>query len=225
MESTISLAHVSKQYSMPGGRNVVGLLDVSLSVDRGEFVSVQGPSGSGKTTLLLTIGGMQRPTSGQVVVANHDLYALGQAERTKFRASHLGFVFQMFHLVPYLNVIENICLGAAGQPDAQQQAHVLAERLGITDRQQHKPSHLSVGECQRTALARALIARPDIILADEPTGNLDPENTEEVLQVFANFCQEGGSVLMVSHGQEARRQADRMLRIEKGRVEEIGARG
>jgi len=221
MEPTISLTQVSKHYSMPGGRNVVGLDEVSLSVDRGQFVSVQGPSGSGKTTLLLTIGGMQRPTSGQVTVAGRDLYALSHAEQTKFRADHLGFVFQMFHLVPYLNVIENICLGAIGQADVQEQAEGLLDRLGLTDRWQHKPSHLSVGECQRTALARALVARPDLILADEPTGNLDPENTAVVLKVLADFCQEGGSVLLVTHGQEAHGLADRRLQIEKGRLEEL----
>ncbi len=218
MQPAISLTHVTKRYAMPRGCNVVGLDDVSLMVDSGQFVSVQGPSGSGKTTLLLTIGGMQRPTSGQVVVAGHDLYAIGQAERTKFRAIHLGFVFQMFHLVPYLNVIENICLGADGRPDNRQQAHALIERLGLTERQQHKPSRLSVGECQRTALARALIARPDIILADEPTGNLDPENTEEVLRVLAQYCHEGGSVLLVTHGAEAQHHADQRLKMEQGRL-------
>ncbi len=220
MEPTILLTDVSKHYPMPGGRNVVGLDGVSLSIDPGQFVLVQGPSGSGKTTLLLTIGAMQRPTSGQVVVAGHDLVALNHAERTKFRAVHLGFVFQMFHLVPYLNVFENICLGAHGKADVQEQAHALINQLGLTDRWQHKPSHLSVGECQRTALARALIARPSIILADEPTGNLDPENTNIVLEVLASYCQQGGSVMLVTHGQEAHSQADRTLRIEKGRLEE-----
>lgn len=222
MEPTISLTDVSKKYSMPGGRHVVGLDSVSLTVDPGQFVLVRGPSGSGKTTLLLTIGAMQRPTSGQVVVAGHDLVALSQAERTKFRADHLGFVFQMFHLVPYLNVIENICLGARGGSDVQAQANALIDQLGLTDRMLHKPSHLSVGECQRTALARALIARPSIILADEPTGNLDPENTNLVLEVLASYCQQGGSVMLVTHGQEAHNQADRVLQIEKGRLEELG---
>jgi ABC-type lipoprotein export system ATPase subunit len=218
MEPVISLAHVMKRYPMPGGHDIVCLDDVSLTVDRGQFVSVQGPSGSGKTTLLLTTGGMQRPTSGQVVVAGHDLYAIGQAERTKFRAAHLGFVFQMFHLVPYLNVIDNICLGAASQPGTRQRAQALVERLGLGERRQHKPSRLSVGECQRTALARALIAHPDLILADEPTGNLDPENTEEVLRVLAQYCQEGGSVLLVTHGEQAHRHADRRLKMEQGRL-------
>ncbi len=218
MEPTISLAHVTKQYSMPKGRKVVGLDDVSLTVAPGQFVSVQGPSGSGKTTLLLTIGGMQRPTSGQVVVAGHDLYAIGQAKRTQFRAGHLGFVFQMFHLVPYLNVLENVCLGAAGRPGARQRALALVERLGIAERQQHKPSRLSGGEGQRTGLARARFAHPDLILADEPTGNLDPENTGEVLRILVQYCQEGGSVLLVTHGDEANRHADLKLRMEKGRL-------
>lgn len=218
MQPILSLTHVSKHYAMPGGSDVVCLESVSLSVDRGQFVSVQGPSGSGKTTLLLTIGGMQRPSSGQVVVAGHNLYALSPGARTKFRATHLGFVFQMFHLVPYLNVIENICLGANSEADAREQARVLAERLGIGQRLQHKPSRLSVGECQRTALARALIAKPELILADEPTGNLDPENTEEVLQVLAQYCQQGGSVLLVTHGEEARRYADRRLRLEQSHL-------
>ena len=222
MEPTISLIGVSKHYPMPGGRVVVGLDEVSLSVDPGQFVLVQGPSGSGKTTLLLTIGGMQRPTAGKVIVAGYDLVKLSHAERTKFRAGHLGFVFQMFHLVPYLNVLENISLGGYGKSDAQERARTLLEQLGLTDRWQHKPSHLSVGECQRTALARALIGRPQIILADEPTGNLDPENTAMVLEVLASYCQEGGSVLLVTHGEEALQQADRRLRIEKGRLEELG---
>jgi len=221
MEPTISLLDVSKQYPMPGGRTVVGLDGVSLTVDPGQFALVQGPSGSGKTTLLLTIGGMQRPTSGQVIVAGHDLVKLSHAERNKFRADHLGFVFQMFHLVPYLNVIDNICLGGRGVSDVKDRARSLLDQLGLTDRWQHQPSHLSVGECQRTALARALIARPDIILADEPTGNLDPENTSLVLEVLSSYCREGGAVLLVTHGQEAEHHADRKFRIEKGRLDEL----
>jgi putative ABC transport system ATP-binding protein len=214
------LERVSKVYRTRT-RRVPVLDNVSLEVGEGEFTVVRGPSGSGKTTLLLTIGGMLRPTNGRVLVDERDIYAMGVRRRARFRAEHVGFVFQMFHLVPYLNVLENVLLPAAVRKDrsARQRAEVLLGRLGLTDRRNHKPSELSIGERQRVALARAMIARPNLILADEPTGNLDPDNAAEVMNHLADFHKKGGSVVVVTHGTSADVYADRVLELKDRRIE------
>ena len=153
----ITLQNVQKTYRTRTGR-VTGLQTLSFQIEQGEFVCVQGPSGSGKTTLLLTVGGIQRPTSGRVLVAETDLYSITAAQQARFRASHIGFVFQLFHLVPYLNGLDNIRLGATCGPIDNRRITELVEQLGLSHRTGHKPAELSVGECQRIALARALIA-------------------------------------------------------------------
>ena len=214
----ISLHNVQKTYPSRSGP-VIGLQNVSFQIERGEFVCVRGPSGSGKTTLLLTVGGMQRPTTGQILVAGTDLYSIGRAEQCRFRSSHIGFVFQLFHLVPYLNVLDNVRLGASLPRIGEGQIAELLEQLGLSRRTGHKPAELSVGECQRVALARALISEPQVILADEPTGNLDPENTKTVLDILKEYCRNGGTVMFVTHGTEAIPLADQVLRIDGGRVE------
>jgi ABC-type lipoprotein export system ATPase subunit len=215
----ISIQNVQKTYPTRSGP-VIGLQNVSLQIEQGQFVCVRGSSGSGKTTLLLTVGGMQRPTSGQVSVAGTDLYSIGSAEQSRFRSSHIGFVFQLFHLIPYLNVFENVRLGASLHKVGGQNIGKLIEHLGLSHRNNHKPAELSVGECQRVALARALVSEPAVILADEPTGNLDPENTKTVLDILQEYCRDGGTVMFVTHGTEAIPVADRVLRIDRGKVEE-----
>ena len=220
MSSTaIALEHVSKVYRR-GAEAVCALDDVSFEVNRGEFAAVCGPSGSGKSTLLLVLGGMSRPSSGTVKLGDLDLYAASGPERVRCRAERIGFVFQMFHLIPYLDVLDNVLLpeGAAPCPEARDFAWKLLERFGMADRARHKPSELSVGERQRTALARALLHQPELILADEPTGNLDPANAEEVIGHLAGYCSEGGTVLMVTHDSRAAEQAHRVLYIENGRL-------
>ena len=202
------------------GSEVTSLDRFTAEVTEGEFVAVRGPSGSGKTTLLLTLGGMQRPSDGSVQLAGRDLYALSPAERARLRSSEIGFVFQMFHLVPYLDLLGNVLLACPGKPSAEvrQRASGLMDELGLADRASHRPGELSAGERQRLAVARALLNRPKLILADEPTGNLDPENAAEVIRHLAEFHRAGGTVVLVTHGAAADAHADRTLRLEQGRL-------
>ena len=202
------------------GSEVTSLDRFTAKVAEGEFVAVRGPSGSGKTTLLLTLGGMQRPSAGSVELAGRDLYALSPAERARLRSSEIGFVFQMFHLVPYLDLLGNVLLACPGKPSAEvrQRAGGLMDELGLADRASHRPGELSAGERQRLAVARALLNRPKLILADEPTGNLDPENAAEVIRHLAEFHRGGGTVVLVTHGAAADAHADRTLRLEQGRL-------
>ncbi len=214
----IKLESVSKVYSK-GTEEVRALDDVSLAVAPGEFVAVRGPSGCGKSTLLLTVGGMIRPTQGRVLLDGHDLYALSLRARAHLRADRIGFVFQMFHLVPYLNALDNVLLPAmAGMQAGRSDAIALLDRLQLRGRLHHRPAELSTGERQRVALARALVKRPSIILADEPTGNLDPENATEVMSYLAEFHRDGGTVLVVSHDALAEQHADRTVHLEAGRL-------
>jgi putative ABC transport system ATP-binding protein len=214
----ISLAKVTKRYTTRRGE-VQALAGVDLEVREGEFVAIKGPSGSGKTTLLLAIGGMLRPTSGAVRVAGEELYSLDAAERALFRRRRLGFVFQMFHLVPYLDVLENVLLAADGDGAAVRgRACELLEELRLSHRLGHKPAELSAGERQRAAIARAMLNRPKLILADEPTGNLDSENAAEVFRILSSYHRQGGTVLVVTHGSGAEDHAGRTLRMEEGLI-------
>ena len=200
----ISLDHINKTYS-GDAEDVVAVDDVSVSVEAGEFVAVVGPSGCGKTTLLLVAGGLLRPDRGEVTIDGVDPYSLSGERRARFRAERIGFVFQQFHLVPYLNVLDNVMAPAlvTGDPTARDRAGRLVEQFGLSSRASHRPGQLSTGERQRVALARALLNRPRVILADEPTGNLDGENSEEVLQALQAFADEGGAVLLVTHDPDA----------------------
>ncbi|SVB66302.1 uncharacterized protein METZ01_LOCUS219156 [marine metagenome] len=202
------------------GTEVTSLDRFTAEVAEGEFVAVRGPSGSGKTTLLLTLGGMQRPSEGSVQLDRHDLYALSPAERARLRSSEIGFVFQMFHLVPYLDLLGNVLLACPGKPSVavRQRAGRLLDELDLAKRANHRPGELSAGERQRLAVARALLNRPKLILADEPTGNLDSENAAEVIRHLAEFHRSGGTVVLVTHGAAAETHADRILRLEQGRL-------
>jgi len=218
----IHLDDVSKVY--PRAQGEVRALDsIALDVAAGEFVAIKGPSGSGKSTLLLTVGGMVRPTWGRVVVADIDVYGLSGRARARFRAEHIGFVFQMFHLVPYLTVLENVLLPIltdAPSRGTRERALALLERFGMAARTEHKPAELSTGERQRVAMARALLNQPRLILADEPTGNLDPDNAAEVMAYLDEFHQGGGTVLMVTHEQVAEGHAQRTILIRDGKLHE-----
>ena len=176
---------------------------VTLGVQAGEFVAMQGPSGCGKSTLLSLVGGLALPTSGGVRVAGCQVSAMSSAAQARFRAEHVGFVFQMFHLLPYLNVLDNVLVAApaGARRRARDAALQLLERCGLADRLTHVPGQLSVGQRQRVAVARALLNRPRLLLADEPTGNLDADHAASLLEILAEFRQAGGTILLVTHDQ------------------------
>ena len=217
----IRFTSVSKIHPTRNGP-VKSLDDVSLHIRPGEFVALRGPSGCGKTTLLLTAGAMLRPSQGQVTVRDRDLEPLSSGERAAFRARNIGFVFQMFHLVPYLDLLGNVVLPAlsSGLPKAEAatRARELLDRLGLTPRLGHRPADLSTGERQRAAIARALLNRPALLLADEPTGNLDPANEREVFGHLREFHRAGGTVVVVTHGNTANEYADRVIEMQAGRI-------
>ena len=213
----LEVSNLTRSFRGPEG-TVRALDGVSFGVAQGEFVAVHGPSGCGKTTLLLVCGGLLQPGSGDVSVDGENPYQLPPESRSRFRAEKVGFVFQQFHLVPYLTVLDNVATPslAMPQPDAPARARELIRRFNLEDRIRHTPAALSTGERQRTALARALLNRPKLLLADEPTGNLDVENAENVLQYFADFAREGGSVLLVTHDARAASYAHRALHMKSG---------
>jgi len=201
-------------------RRVEALKKINFHAEEGEFVILKGPSGSGKTTWLLSIGGMLQPTSGVIRVDGENVYSLNYSERARFRASYIGFVFQLFYLIPYVNVLENIMLsaGLSGDLKKQEKAIALANNLKLQERLMHNPSELSAGECQRVALARAIVHQPRLLLADEPTGNLDSENSQEVLKIIDQYHQHGGTVLYVTHANIADSFASRILYLEDGKI-------
>jgi len=216
----IPLVNASKVYRTANGP-VHALSGVSLAVARGEFVAVRGPSGCGKSTLLLIVGGLGRPTSGRVVVAGEELTGASPAALARFRARQIGFVFQMFHLLPYLSVLENVVAAVPGgqQAGARARASETLHKFHLANRLRHRPGELSAGERQRVAIARAMINRPPLILADEPTGNLDPGSAEGVLGLLADFHREGGTVLLVTHQQQAANYAQRTILLRDGHIE------
>lgn len=215
----LALHSVSKTYR-DGPRQIRAVDRVSLELAEGEFVAVQGPSGCGKSTLLLMAGGLLTPDSGEVRIAGENPYALSSDARARFRAENVGFVFQQFHLVPYLDVLGNVLAPAmaARRPDAESRARELIAHFGLADRIHHVPGKLSTGERQRTALARALLNRPKLLLADEPTGNLDRENAVAVLGYLREFAEHGGGVLLVTHDPRAANVADRTVEIRDGQL-------
>lgn len=212
----IELDGVSKVYRGPQGL-VEALADVSLRVDGGEFVAVCGPSGCGKTTLLSIVGALVRPTRGRVVIAGNEISVMSPGARSAFRAANIGFVFQMFHLLPYLTVLENVLVAASREAD-RAQAGQLLERFGLSGRLGHRPAELSAGERQRVAIARALMHRPPLVLADEPTGNLDGQSAAEVLEILKDFHRDGGTVLLVTHQEQAAAAAGRVILLRAGQV-------
>ncbi|MFB3904507.1 MAG: ABC transporter ATP-binding protein [Acidobacteriota bacterium] len=210
----VLLQRVTKTYPK-GNVRITALASIDLGVRPGEFVALQGPSGSGKTTCLLIAGGLLRPDSGTVLIAGQDLYAMKRNQLAAFRSWTIGFVFQQYHLIPYLTVLENILAPEAGQgrSNNRERGRQLAEQFGLAHRLDHTPGELSAGEKQRTALARALLFQPKVVLADEITGNLDEENAKIVLGYLREYVTGGGSVLLVTHDREIAAQADRVQHL------------
>ncbi len=212
----IHINNVTKIYTK-GESSVKALDNISLSAVSGEFVVVKGPSGCGKTTLLLTAGGLLHPEEGQVIINDQDIYELNPEDTAKFRAANIGFVFQQYHLIPYLSILENVSISSLAHDSdiPKERTLSLIEELGLTDRMHHTPAELSAGEKQRTALARALLYNPNIILADEITGNLDHKNASIVLKKLKEFTKSGGTVLLVTHDEKAKPSADRIIEMRK----------
>jgi ABC-type lipoprotein export system ATPase subunit len=217
----LEFKNVSKCFDGPQGV-VTALEDISLSVSPGELLAVHGPSGCGKTTLLLAAGALLRPSTGQVSLDGRDPYGLNPEVRSELRARMIGFVFQQFHLIPYLTVRQNIMAPSLALPakEADRRARELLSRFGLDDRAGHVPAQLSTGQRQRTALARALLNQPKIILADEPTGNLDENNAEIVFGYFSQYVAGGGCVLLVTHDAKAAAHATRTVKMSQGRIVE-----
>ena len=196
------------------------LRDIDLEIEQGQYVVIRGPSGCGKTTLLMTMAGILSPDSGSIRVDGNDLYASGGIKRNKIRAQYYGFVFQMFHLIPYLNLVDNVTLAgpAAGRKADKARAKELLKTLGLSEHIGHMASKLSSGEKQRVALARALFNNPPILIADEPTGNLDTDNAALVHGHLLTYHRQGGTVVLVTHDGNIDLQADRELCMEKGQI-------
>ncbi len=205
------------------GKSISAVRDVTLAVPRGEFWALQGPSGCGKSTLLLAAGGLLQPDRGSVTLDESDIYKMATDDRARFRASEIGFVFQQFHLIPYLNVLQNVLTAAIGEEGhataaARERAIRLIEHFGLKDRQKHRSGQLSTGERQRVALARALLNEPSLLLADEPTGNLDSENSEIVLEHLKQFASDGGIVLLATHDSLAAASANQTIQLADGQI-------
>lgn len=222
----ISLQDVHKRYRTAHGE-VAALGGVTLEIDRGEFVAVRGHSGSGKSTLLSLIGGLALPTSGKVIIADAVISRMNSAERARFRSREVGFVFQLFHLLPYLNVLDNVLVAApssTARSELRQTASELLDKFGLAERRHHRPAQLSAGERQRVAVARALLNDPQLLIADEPTGNLDQENAAAMLDLLGGLNREGVTIVLATHDEEAAARAGRQVGLKKGLLDaEVGA--
>ena len=222
MTALIDLEEVHKTYPMRGG-DVLALRGVTLALQRREFLSIVGTSGSGKSTLLYLLGMLMEPTRGAYRFQGRELGTVSDTERSSIRGHEIGFVFQSFHLVPQLDVLANVLLAARYAPtsnggDITERAAGLIERVGLSHRLRHLPLELSNGEMQRVAIARALLTSPSVILADEPTGNLDAANGEQVFELLQSLQEEGKTVVVVTHDAQLAARTPRCIRIVEGRV-------
>lgn len=200
---------------------VKALNNASLEIKEGEFLSIIGPSGSGKSTLLLALGGMSHPDEGSVLWNDESIYGWNITKRSEWRGSNVGFVFQSFNLVPYLTVYENVSVGlslANNRSTNNQSIDSILEQVELTDRKDHLPSELSIGQQQRVALARALVKKPRFILADEPTGNLDPDTGKEVMDIIKRQHKAGTTVVMITHDPNIAQMAQRIVKIVDGKI-------
>ena len=221
MAALVEIENLRKDFG-----SVCALDDVSFRVEAGEWIAIMGPSGSGKTTLINILGGLDTPTSGRAMVDGTDVARLNEGGLTRFRAEKIGFVFQQFHLVPYLTAVENVMLAQYFHSTTDEnEAREALRRVGLGDRLEHLPAQLSGGEQQRVAVARALINHPKLILADEPTGNLDEANEEIVIRLLRELHDEGHTILMVTHAQSIGNLADRRIELAHGKLAKVTVAG
>ncbi len=220
--SLIEIKKLNKTYES-GDECVMALVDIDLTIEKGEFISVMGPSGSGKSTLLTILGGLNHPTKGEVAVDDIPIYQLPLEKLADFRREYLGFIFQSFQLIPYLTVIENVMLplSITGKPNREQvkMAEEILDRIGLRGKERRLPDQLSGGEQERVAIARALVNSPPILMADEPTGNLDSKTGKEIMDLFETLNQEGQTIVMVTHNPENASFSTRTISLKDGRVD------
>jgi putative ABC transport system ATP-binding protein len=219
--SLIETKKLNKTYES-GEEYVMALADVYLNIERGEFISVMGPSGSGKSTLLTILGGLNHPTKGDVVVDEIPIYKLSLEKLADFRREYLGFIFQSFQLIPYLTVIENVMLPLSiterSNREQVKMAEAILERIGLQGKERRLPDQLSGGEQERVAIARALVNSPPILMADEPTGNLDSKTGKEIMDLFNILNEEGQTIVMVTHNPENMTFSTRTISLKDGRL-------
>lgn len=216
----VKVENLTKKYGN-GENEVIALNNVSLTVEKGEFVAIIGSSGSGKSTLLHLIGGVDRPTSGKVFVDGKDIYQLNDDKLAIFRRQNIGIIYQFYNLMPILNVKENITLPCDldGKEVDQERLNLLISTLGLKDRITHLPNELSGGQQQRVAIGRSLINNPAVVLADEPTGNLDSKSSNEIIALLKKSNKElGQTIIMITHNPKIAKEADRIIKIEDGKI-------
>ena len=226
MNSLISIKSITKSFTK-GRTTITPLENLSLEVPRGEFLSLMGPSGSGKTTLLNLIAGIDSPTSGEILIDGKEISKLSRAQLTKWRSVHVGYIFQLYHLVPILSAYENVelplLLGKLSKAERRKKILAALDLVGLADRADHRPSELSGGQEQRVAIARAIVHDPDLLVANEPTGDLDRESADSILSLLNSLAADHGkTIVMVTHDPKASAAAHRALQLEKGRFVEEG---
>jgi len=222
LSSIIELQNVTKIYSL-GSVNVPALRGITLKIKHGEFVAITGPSGSGKTTLMNMVGSLDLPTSGKIYLDGNDITTMGESDLAQLRGRKIGFVFQQFNLIPSLTAQENVALPLVFQgvenEERNARAKVILDAVGLQDKLGSKPTQLSGGQQQRVAIARALVVEPEVVLADEPTGNLDSKTGMEILSMLKKLNAQGKTVIIVTHDREVARQAHRIVKIKDGLLE------
>ncbi len=221
--STIIGQTLSKRYGR-GDAAVMAIEDMDFQIDSGEFVAIMGESGAGKSTLLSIMGAMNAPSDGALTVEGIDVYGLGTEQRADFRREFLGFIFQSFHLIPYLDLEENVMLPLATVRASRRRKRAMAREalaaVGLENKERRLPRQISGGEKERTAIARAIVNRPPVILADEPTGNLDSKTSREIMRLLQELNARGSTIVMVTHSRQCARYADRIMRVADGRLAE-----
>ncbi|HVB04610.1 MAG TPA: ABC transporter ATP-binding protein [Chitinophagaceae bacterium] len=222
MSFVILLENINKSYFL--GKNTLPVLKgINLEINKNEFVALMGPSGSGKSTLMNILGCLDSPTSGKYTLSGHDVSRMEDNDLARVRNQEIGFVFQQFNLMPRLNALENVAIpliyAGIGKKRREEKAMQMLEKVGLGERYKHRPNELSGGQCQRVAIARALVNSPSLILADEPTGNLDSKTSQEIMDIFKTIHSSGNTVVLVTHEEDIAENARRIVRLRDGLIE------
>lgn len=223
MAAVISIQHLTKDYFL-GSQRIPVLKSLDLEIERNEYVALMGPSGSGKSTLMNIIGCLDSPTSGLYILNGKEVSRMRDNELASVRNKEIGFVFQQFNLLPRLNALENVALplvySGISKKEREERSKEVLQKVNLEDRWHHRPNQLSGGQCQRVAIARALVNNPSIILADEPTGNLDSKTSGEIMDIFRSIHAAGNTVVLVTHEEDIAQNAERIIRLKDGRIDD-----